>query len=82
MVGNFEAPDIKNFTHGAMNRKASIRVPQGCVEEGKGYYEDRRPASNCDSYIVPTLIFSATCLNGEYIKEIVNAYNNNSNRNN
>ena len=74
LSGNYEAPDLNNFSYGVMNRKASIRIPQTTKDEGKGYYEDRRPSSNCDVYIVPLLIFAATCLEGKYISEIESRY--------
>lgn len=70
LVGNFEAPDINTFTYGVMNRKASIRIPKQTEIDGKGYYEDRRPASNCDVYLVPSLIFSSTCLDGFLIDDM------------
>jgi len=53
-----------------MSRKASVRIPQNTKDDGKGYYEDRRPASNCDPYVVTSLVFSATLLEGKLIKEI------------
>ena len=28
----------------------------------KGYFEDRRPSSNCDPYLVTSIIFKTTCL--------------------
>jgi glutamine synthetase len=30
------------------------------VEDGRGYFEDRRPASNCDPYLVTSKIFETT----------------------
>jgi glutamine synthetase len=57
-----------------MSRKASVRIPQTTKDDGKGYYEDRRPAANCDPYVVASLVFSATCLGGELIPEIEKQY--------
>ena len=31
--------------------------------DGYGYFEDRRPSSNCDPYLVTSKIFETTCLN-------------------
>uniref|UniRef100_A0A1I8FLS9 glutamine synthetase n=1 Tax=Macrostomum lignano TaxID=282301 RepID=A0A1I8FLS9_9PLAT len=45
-------------TGGADNKRRgtfaalSIRIPRQCSDEGCGYIEDRRPASNCDPYSV------------------------------
>ena len=41
-----------------VNRGASVRVGHDTVKEGKGYFEDRRPASNIDPYIVTSRLFS------------------------
>jgi len=38
------------FTCGDSDRGASIRVPPKTASTGKGYLEDRRPASNIDPY--------------------------------
>ena len=74
LSGNYETSDINVFSYGVMNRKASVRIPKGTEETGKGYYEDRRPSSNCDPYIVPSLIFSVTCLDGKLVSEIKSTY--------
>lgn len=43
------------------DRGASIRIPRQTDKDGCGYYEDRRPASNCDPYLVTRLLVE-TCL--------------------
>jgi glutamine synthetase len=68
LSGKYETSSHKEFTHGVMSRKASVRIPQTTKDTGKGYYEDRRPAANLDPYIVAGLIFSATCLGGEHVE--------------
>lgn len=50
MTGEHETANIDTFTWGVANRGASVRVPRACAAEGKGYFEDRRPASNGDPY--------------------------------
>lgn len=40
------------FSAGVANRGASIRIPRRVADAGCGYLEDRRPASNCDPYVV------------------------------
>lgn len=47
---------------GVANRTASIRIPQNVADAGCGYFEDRRPASNCDPYAVASVILSTICL--------------------
>ena len=33
------------------------------ISDKKGYFEDRRPSSNCDPYLVTSKLFDTTCLN-------------------
>lgn len=47
---------------GVANRGASIRVGRDTEKEGKGYFEDRRPASNMDPYLVTAMIAETTIL--------------------
>jgi glutamine synthetase len=42
------------------NRGCSIRIPRQTDTEGYGYLEDRRPSSNCDPYVVTSMVFD-TC---------------------
>ena len=76
LSGNYETSSIDKFSYGVMNRAASIRIPEITQKNGNGYYEDRRPAANVNPYICTSLIFSATCLNGEFISEFEERYNN------
>jgi glutamine synthetase len=50
MTGKHETASYDKFTWGIANRGASVRVNRAVAEEGKGYFEDRRPASNGDPY--------------------------------
>lgn len=43
---------MEDFTWGVANRGASIRVGRSVPVDKCGYYEDRRPASNLDPYVV------------------------------
>tara|TARA_Y100001938_G_scaffold136900_1_gene200418 strand:- start:44 stop:1066 length:1023 start_codon:yes stop_codon:yes gene_type:complete len=57
LTGLHETQHIDEFTWGVSDRGASIRIPIHTVEnDWKGYLEDRRPASNCDPYLVATKI--------------------------
>lgn len=61
LTGLHETSSIHDFSAGVANRGASIRIPRHVGQEKKGYFEDRRPASNCDPYSV-TMIIASTCL--------------------
>lgn len=63
LTGHLETSSIHDFSAGVANRGSSIRIPRGVADEGKGYFEDRRPASNCDPYSVGEAIVRTICLN-------------------
>ena len=50
LTGLHETQHIDKFSFGVADRGASIRIPQGTIDNKKGYLEDRRPASNADPY--------------------------------
>jgi len=52
LTGGFETASIDDFCYGVANRGASIRIGRDTEAEGKGYFEDRRPSSNADPYLV------------------------------
>ena len=63
MSGQYETSSYDEFKfdiNRPVNRGASIRIGHETIKEGKGYFEDRRPASNIDPYIVTSKIMS-TC---------------------
>ena len=62
MTGEHETSSYKKFTFDVANRGCSVRVGNETVKNEKGYFEDRRPSSNCDPYLVTGLIFKTTCL--------------------
>jgi len=63
LTGKHETAPITQFRAGVADRGASIRIPSQCAKEGKGYLEDRRPASNIDPYTVTARIIKTTVLN-------------------
>jgi len=63
LTGHHETSNINDFSAGVANRGASIRIPRQVGEDGFGYLEDRRPASNCDPYRVTEMIVRTTILN-------------------
>ena len=62
MTGEHETASYDKFSHGIANRGASIRIGNENYKNRKGYFEDRRPSSNCDPYLVTGMIFKTTCL--------------------
>lgn len=52
LTGKHETSGIRDFSFGYSTRDTSIRIPAQAIVEGRGYFEDRRPASNCDPYLV------------------------------
>jgi len=60
LTGKHETAPIDEFRYGVADRGASIRIPSQAFKEGKGYYEDRRPASNIDPYTVSAQIVKTT----------------------
>jgi len=62
LTGNHETAKFDEFSFGVANRAASIRIPRQCEIDKKGYFEDRRPAANCDPYCVTAMIAETTLL--------------------
>lgn len=62
LTGAHETAPIDKFSYGVAHRGASVRIPRQAKLDGKGYFEDRRPASNMDPYVVTSKIFETTCL--------------------
>lgn len=56
LTGLHETAGIDEFSWGVGDRGASIRISKEVEKNGKGYFEDRRPASNIDPYVVLRLI--------------------------
>jgi glutamine synthetase len=85
MTGEHETASYDKFTDGIANRGASVRRGHDTIKNKKGYFEDRRPSSNCDPYSVTSIIFKTTCLNNTIDNNNTNVIcsdNNISNNNN
>ncbi|XP_016402176.1 glutamine synthetase-like, partial [Sinocyclocheilus rhinocerous] len=52
LIGCQVFSSINDFSPGVANRGASIRIPYRVAQNKCGYFEDRRPAANCDPYAV------------------------------
>ena len=74
LTGKHETSSMKTFKYGVGDRGASIRIPTMVSKEGKGYFEDRRPASNIDPYVVWGMIASTTLLDWKYEEELIHHY--------
>ena len=64
MSGQYETAAYETFSFDIdkpVNRGASIRIGYDTLRDKKGYFEDRRPASNCDPYLV-TAAIANTCI--------------------
>ena len=56
MTGQHETASYDKFTWGVADRGSSVRIPRDVAKRGKGYFEDRRPASNADPYQITGII--------------------------
>lgn len=75
LTGIHETSSITNFSYGAGNRAASFRIPTQTMKDGgKGYIEDRRPASNIDPYVVTAILLDTGCLAETKAQPMINHY--------
>ncbi|MGZ8734811.1 MAG: glutamine synthetase GlnII [Acidimicrobiia bacterium] len=61
LTGEHETAHHSEFSWGASDRGASIRIPWAVEKAKKGYIEDRRPNANIDPYVVSRLITETCC---------------------
>lgn len=61
LTGRHETCSISQFRYGVSDRGASIRIPLATSLQGYGYLEDRRPAANCDPYLVCSALMKTVC---------------------
>lgn len=78
LTGVHETSPFDKFSYGVGNRAASFRIPTTTVNQnGAGYVEDRRPASNIDPYVVSGIMFDTACLfKDSKAKGLVTQYKN------
>lgn len=62
LTGIHETSSYNQFSFGVGTRNTSVRIPTQVEKDGCGYFEDRRPAANCDPYQVTSIIFQTCCL--------------------
>ena len=53
---------MEAFSWGVADRGVSIRVGRNVPVDKRGYYEDRRPASNLDPYVVTRLLVESALI--------------------
>ena len=66
MSGLYETSEYDKFTFNInkpVDRGASIRIGWDTIKNKRGYFEDRRPASTMDPYMVTSKIFETIVLN-------------------
>lgn len=74
LTGHHETSSMTKFSYGCGNRACSFRIPtQTMHDDGKGYIEDRRPASNIDPYAVSAIVYDTGCSIGK-ADALVNHY--------
>ena len=61
LTGVHETASIDTFSYSVGGRNTSIRIGLDTFSDKRGYFEDRRPASNMDPYLVCPLILK-TCV--------------------
>lgn len=75
LTGEHETSNMNEFSYGVGNRAASVRIPTSTRHaNGKGYIEDRRPASNIDPYLVCAMIADTTLLNESLVGSLITHY--------
>jgi len=75
LTGVHETSSFTKFSYGPGNRACSFRIPTSTLHaNGKGYIEDRRPASNIDPYAVTGLMFDTSCLDSKHSDQLVSQY--------
>lgn len=75
LTGIHETSSFTDFSYGPGNRAASFRIPSTVKNQnGKGYVEDRRPASNIDPYVVGSIIFDTGVLKESKAEPLLEHY--------
>jgi glutamine synthetase len=61
MTGLHETSSWREFTWGVGTRHTSVRIGNDVDAQGFGYFEDRRPGSDADPYLLSAALFSSAC---------------------
>lgn len=73
LTGLHETSSMHEFSYKSRSRGASVRIPVYTEQNKKGYFEDRRPASNIDPYLVSGAIVDTCCLESKYMVKLIAA---------
>lgn len=65
MTGEHETSSYSEFSFGVADRGRSIRIGTKTRDDKKGYFEDRRPSSNCDPYLVTAKMYETIVVRGD-----------------
>jgi len=65
LTGKHETSSIDKFTWGISSRNTSVRIGSRTYKEKKGYFEDRRPSSNMNPYLVCSILCKTIILEDE-----------------
>uniref|UniRef100_A0A2A4J2C5 glutamine synthetase n=1 Tax=Heliothis virescens TaxID=7102 RepID=A0A2A4J2C5_HELVI len=63
LIGSHQAAHMHEFSAGVSERSTCIRIHRSVAVDKKGFFEDRRPASNCDPYRVIDSLLRTCVLN-------------------
>ena len=75
LTGIHETSSLTDFSYGVGNRAASFRIPTSTAHDnGKGYIEDRRPASNMDPYLVCAMLVDSGVNAVSHSDDLLTAY--------
>jgi len=75
LTGTHETSSCDTFSYGVGNRAASFRIPTSVSHNnGAGYVEDRRPASNIDPYIVGAIVSDSAILENSEAGPMIDAF--------
>jgi glutamine synthetase len=61
LTGKHETSSMEKFSFGVADRGASVRIPNSTKNDGMGYFEDRRPSSSMDPYLVLSKLLDTVC---------------------
>lgn len=71
LTGLHETSSMDAFSYKSRSRGASVRIPVFTEQLGSGYFEDRRPASNIDPYLVSACLVDTCILESKYMNDLI-----------
>jgi glutamine synthetase len=74
LTGKHETASYTDFSYGVGSRGCSVRIPVPTQKNGCGYFEDRRPASNIDPYLVTGIVSDSVILESKYCDQFIKLY--------